>query len=329
MLRLLLNILCRSFLAPWYDDNGDEVYYGRNNLGVVSLNLVRCGIEANGDIETFWNILDKKLELCKKALMSRIKRLENVTASVAPILYCSGAMGVKLKQDDKIIDLMKKGRASISLGYIGVHETIYALFGDDVINGHEEFAVSIVKHLREKVDKWKDETGYGFSCYSSPGENLCYRFNKLDVEKFGEIENVTTKGYYTNSFHRLVEDNMNVFDKAVFESPYPQYASGGFISYGEYPSMVGKEEALMKVWKEVSKYQPYYGTNTTSDKCISCGYEGEFLTTDEGFECPSCGNNDEETISVIRRVTGYLGSTGSRPVNKGKHKEMQTRVKHV
>ena len=203
-----------------------------------------------------------------------------------------------------------------------------ALFGKDIKDNYEDFGVEIVKFMRNKTEQWKKEEGYAYSVYNSPAESLCYRFCTLDEKLFGNIEGVTTKGYYTNSFHRTVEDPLNVFEKAEFEKEYPKYGSGGFISYGEYPSMIGKEDALLSAWKEISKYQSYYGTNTPSDNCFLCGFMGEFKATDLGFECPECGNHDEHTISCIRRVTGYLGSVGSRPVNKGKHKEMQHRVKH-
>lgn len=320
--------MCRSFLAPWFNDQGEEVYYGRNNLGVVSLNLVRIAIDAEKDVKKFWEILDQRAEVAHEGLKARITRLKDVKASVAPILYCSGAMGVKLKPDDNVIDIMKNGRSSISLGWIGMHEAIYALFDEDIKGNHEDFGLEIVKFLSEKVKLWKEEEGYGYSLYNTPGENLCYRFCALDENKYGELENITTKGYYTNSMHRTVEDPLNVFEKAKFESPYTDYTTGGFISYGEYPSMIGKEDELIAAWKEISKYQSYYGTNVPADNCFKCGYEGEFKATGEGFECPVCSNTDEDSISVVRRVVGYLSSLGSRPVNKGKHKEMQARVKH-
>ena len=276
----------------------------------------------------FWKLLDEVCEVAKLALLKRIERFVGVKASVAPILYCSGAMGTKLGLDDDVMQLFTDGRSSISLGYLGIHEAIYALFGQDIKGNHEEFGLEIVKQLRSKTDAWKEETGFGFSTYSTPAESLCLRFNKLDELMFGEIENVTSKGYYTNSFHRTVEDNLSFAKKAKFESPYPVYASGGFIQYGEYPSMIGKEDTLMQSWKAIADYAPYWGTNLPSDQCFKCGYEGEFNTTAEGFCCPDCGNNEEGTCSVIRRITGYLGSTDSRPVNKGKHKEMMKRVKH-
>lgn len=297
-------------------------------MGVVSVNIVRVAIEAKGSIEEFWKILEERIEIAHDGLKSRIKRLEDVKASVAPILYCSGAMGVKLKPEESVIGLMKNGRASISLGLVGIHEAIYALFNEDIKGNHEDFALDIVKFFRAKTDLWKEEEGYGYSEYFTPAESLCYRFCYLDEAEFGEIENVTTKGYYTNSFHRTVEDPMDVFDKAIFEEKYPEYGTGGFISYGEYPSMIGKEDELMVAWKEVSKYQSYYGTNLPSDSCFICGFAGEFNSTEDGFECPCCGNKDENSVSVIRRVSGYLSSLGSRPVNVGKHKEMQARVKH-
>lgn len=319
---------CRSFLAPWEDEKGDTIYAGRNNLGVVTVNPVRCALKASGGLEVFWEEMERVCRLAKLALDARIKRFEGVKASVAPILYCSGAMGVRLGMEDEVSDLFKNGRSSISLGYIGIDETVRILTGKDIKGNAEDLGIEIVKFLHDKTKQWRLESGYAYSTYSTPAENLCYRFCKLDTEIFGEVEGVTTKGYYTNSFHRTVTDKLNFAEKAEFESPYPSLASGGFIMYGEYPRMVGKEDALLASWKYVSEYAPYWGTNLPSDQCFKCGFEGEFTAHSSGFSCPSCGNGEEGTVSVIRRITGYLGSTGSRPVNKGKHKEMQLRVKH-
>ncbi|MDF5701757.1 anaerobic ribonucleoside-triphosphate reductase, partial [Vibrio parahaemolyticus] len=195
---------CRSFLGT-YEENGELIHEGRNNLGVVSLNLPRIAIRANGSEEKFYELLNDRLRLARKARETRISRLENVKARVAPILYMEGACGVRLKADDSIADIFKNGRASISLGYIGVHETINALFGteahvyDDAVL--REKAVAIIKHLKDAVNQWADETGYGFSLYATPSENLCSRFCRIDAKEFGVIDGVTDKGYYTNSFH--------------------------------------------------------------------------------------------------------------------------------
>ncbi len=279
-------------------------------------------------MEAFWKDLNRVCNIAKVALDKRIERFVGVKASVAPILYCSGAMGVKLGMDEEVMQIFKDGRASISLGYLGVHEAVRALTGDDIKDEHEDLGLEIVKFIRGKVNAWKAEDGFGWSCYSTPAENLCYRFCRLDEELFGDVEDVTSKGYYTNSFHRTVTDNLSFAEKAEFESPYPEFASGGFIMYGEYPNMVGKEKALLESWKYVADYAPYWGSNLPSDQCFKCQYAGEFTAHDSGFCCPECGNSDEDSCSIIRRITGYLGSTGSRPVNKGKHKEMQRRVKH-
>lgn len=320
---------CRSFLADYFE-HGENISDGRNNLGVVSINLPRCAIEANGNEEQFYKILDKKLKICFDALMTRIERLENVTAKVAPILYMYGAFGVRLKEDDKIIDIFKNGRASISLGYIGIHETIKALYGDYVYNSDDlkQKSIEIIKYLSDKTKEWKNITGYGFSLYGTPAENLCYRFCKLDVTKFGIIEGVTDKGYYTNSFHLDVCKVVTPYEKIDFESCYPQYSSGGFISYVELTSMQKNLEALEKLWNYSYDKVPYMGWNQPIDECYKCGYKGEFEATAKGFKCPECGNTDEDTISVTRRCCGYLSAPTSRGFNKGKQIEVKNRVKH-
>lgn len=323
---------CRSFLGV-YEEDGKQIHDGRNNLGVISLNLPRIAIEAKGDEAQFWKIFDERLALCRKALMTRIARLDGVKARVAPILYMEGACGVRLKADDDIADIFKNGRASISLGYIGVHETINALFGNKThVYDSEtlrEKAIAIVAHLRAAVDKWKEETGYGFSLYSTPSENLCDRFCRLDTAEFGVIAGVTDKGYYTNSFHLDVEKKVNPYDKLDFEAPYPVLANGGFICYGEYPNLQHNLKALEDVWDYSYQHVPYYGTNTPIDECYACGYTGEFSCTSKGFVCPKCGNHDSEKVSVIRRVCGYLGSPDARPFNAGKQEEVKRRVKHL
>ena len=322
---------CRSFLGV-YEENGKLVHDGRNNLGVISLNLPRIAIESKGCEATFYQLLEKRLELAKEALMTRIQRLDNVRARVAPILYVEGACGVRLKPDDKVSDIFKHGRASISLGYIGIHETINALYGvGDIYDSKElqQKGVAIVKRLRAAVDQWKDETGYGFSLYSTPSESLCDRFCRLDRKKFGVIAGVTDKGYYTNSFHLDVEKKVNPYDKVDFEQVYPAHASGGFICYGEYPNMTNNLKALENAWDYTYDKVPYYGTNTPNDSCYSCGYEGEFEATSRGFQCPQCKNRDSDKMSVTRRVCGYLGQPNSRPFIRGKQEEVVRRVKHL
>ncbi|KEY57508.1 anaerobic ribonucleoside-triphosphate reductase [Serratia sp. DD3] len=323
---------CRSFLGT-YEENGELIHDGRNNIGVISLNLPRIALEAKGDESRFWQLLDERLLLAKKALMTRIARLEATKARVAPILYMEGACGVRLNADDNVAEIFKHGRASISLGYIGVHETINALFGagkhvydDQQLRAK---AVAIVERLKAATDSWKAETGYGFSLYSTPSENLCDRFCRLDTSEFGVVDGVTDKGYYTNSFHLDVEKKVNPYDKLDFEAPYPPLTSGGFICYGEYPNLQHNLKALEDVWDYSYSRVPYYGTNTPIDECYECGYTGEFSCTSKGFTCPKCGNHDPAKVSVTRRVCGYLGSPDARPFNAGKQEEVKRRIKHL
>ncbi|WP_217541249.1 anaerobic ribonucleoside-triphosphate reductase [Vibrio metschnikovii] len=323
---------CRSFLNT-YQEQGELVHEGRNNLGVVSLNLPRIALKAKGDLDQFYRLLDQQLLLARRALETRISRLENVKARVAPILYMEGACGVRLQADDTIAQIFKDGRASISLGYIGLHETINALFGSQqhvydspALRDH---ALTIISRMRAAVDQWKEETGYAFSLYATPSENLCSRFCQIDSKEFGIIAGVTDKGYYTNSFHLDVEKKVNPYDKIDFEMPYPAISSGGFICYGEFPNMQLNIEALENVWDYSYSRVPYYGTNTPIDECYECGFTGEFSCTSKGFVCPKCGNHDSAKVSVTRRVCGYLGSPDARPFNFGKQEEVKRRVKHL
>ncbi|MEN4664923.1 anaerobic ribonucleoside-triphosphate reductase [Pantoea agglomerans] len=323
---------CRSFLGV-YEENGEQIHEGRNNIGVISLNLPRIALEAGGDEARFWTLLDARLQLAKRALMTRVARLEKTKARVAPILYMEGACGVRLNADDEVGPIFRNGRASLSLGYIGLHETLNALSG-----GHQHpyddaalraKGVEIIAYLRDATERWKAETGYGFSLYSTPSENLCDRFCRLDAAQFGLVPGVTDKGYYTNSFHLDVEKKVNPYDKIDFEAPYPPLANGGFICYGEYPNVQHNLKALEDVWDYSYDRVPYYGTNTPIDECYECGFNGEFTCTSRGFTCPNCGNHDPARVSVTRRVCGYLGSPDARPFNAGKQQEVQRRVKHL
>ena len=323
---------CRSFLGT-FEEEGELVHEGRNNLGVVSLNLPRVALEAKGDEAEFYRILDQRLTIARKALDTRIERLEGVKARVAPILYMEGACGVRLRADDDISEIFKNGRASISLGYIGLHETINALYGTETHLYDNALlrakAIEVIQYLKAATDKWKAESGYAFSLYSTPSENLCSRFCNLDAKVFGVVDGVTAKGYYTNSFHLDVEKQVNPYDKIDFEQPYPEIANGGFICYGEFPNMQNNVEALENVWDYSYSRVPYYGTNTPIDECYDCGFTGEFSCTSKGFTCPKCGNHEPSRVSVTRRVCGYLGSPDARPFNYGKQEEVKRRIKHL
>lgn len=324
---------CRSYLGAWKNpETGEFVTHGRNNLGVVSLNLPRIALEA-GSIDTFMDKLYEVLPVAKEALMERLRSLEGVTASVAPILYTEGALGVKMKPDDLILDLFKNGRSSISLGYIGCHEMANALIPDGVHPFESEKKQNlinlIIEVLKSEVIKWKEETGYAFSLYSTPSESLCDRFCKIDTEKFGVVDGVTDKGYYTNSFHLDVFKKVNPIEKFDFEKKFQWVASGGHISYAEYPDMKNNLDGLEACVDYAMKNLSYLGTNLPVDKCFECGFDGEFTATVNGYHCPVCSNTNPQTISVIRRTCGYLGSVGSIPYNFGKQAEVIGRVKHV
>lgn len=324
---------CRSFLSVWHDDNGNEILDGRNNLGVVTINLPRIALEAqeaDDAHEAFWRILDDRLGLCFEALMTRIDSLRGVKASVAPILYTEGAFGVRLNPDDEILELFKNGRSSISLGYIGLHETLL-MFGSgqhpfDRI-GSQKLGRLIIEYLRAATEAWKKKTGFGFSLYSTPAESLCHRFCKLDFEKFGSVKGITDKGWYTNSFHLDVDRKVTPFEKIDYEADYHYIATAGHISYVEFPDMKNNLQALEKVWDYAMDKLDYFGTNLPVDKCFVCGSDDEFTPTEEGFHCKHCGNHDPAKMNVTRRTCGYLGAA-ERPMNKGKQNEIIHRVKH-
>lgn len=322
---------CRSFLQGWKDENGQEVNVGRMNLGVVTLNLPRIAIESKGDQNKFWQLLSDRLEIMKVALLYRVERCKEAIPANAPILYMYGAFGKRLSRTDSVNELFKNRRATVSLGYIGLYEVASAFFGGEWETNPEAkaFTLDIVKELKANADAWGDEYGYHFSVYSTPSESLTDRFCRLDTEKFGIIENITDKEYYTNSFHYDVRKNPTPFEKLEFEKDYPKYCSGGFIHYCEYPMLQQNPKALEAVWDFAYDKIGYLGTNTPIDHCYQCGFEGDFKPTERGFECPECGNHDPKTCDVVKRTCGYLGNPQARPMVHGRHKEISSRVKHM
>ncbi|MDT2752281.1 anaerobic ribonucleoside-triphosphate reductase [Enterococcus thailandicus] len=322
---------CRSFLQGWKDENGTEINVGRMNLGVVTLNLPRIAIEAKGNQEKFWQLLSDRLEIMKDALVYRVERCKEAIPANAPILYMYGAFGKRLSRTDAVDELFKNRRATVSLGYIGLYEVASAFYGGEWESDPEakEFTLAILKKLKANADNWGDEYGYHFSVYSTPSESLTDRFCRLDTEKFGIIDNITDKEYYTNSFHYDVRKNPTPFEKLDFEKDYPQYCSGGFIHYCEYPMLQQNPKALEAVWDYAYDKVGYLGTNTPIDHCYECGFEGDFTPTERGFECPECGNHDPKTCDVVKRTCGYLGNPQARPMVHGRHKEISSRVKHM
>lgn len=260
---------CRSFLQGWKDENGQEVNVGRMNLGVVTLNLPRIAIESKGDQNKFWQLLSDRLEIMKDALLYRVERCKEAIPANAPILYMYGAFGKRLSRTDSVNELFKNRRATVSLGYIGLYEVASAFFGGEWETNPEAkaFTLDIVKELKANADAWGDEYGYHFSVYSTPSESLTDRFCRLDTEKFGIIENITDKEYYTNSFHYDVRKNPTPFEKLEFEKDYPKYCSGGFIHYCEYPMLQQNPKALEAVWDFAYDKIGYLGTNTPIDHC--------------------------------------------------------------
>lgn len=322
---------CRSFLQGWQDEEGKEVNAGRMNLGVVTLNLPRIAMEADGNQDKFWNILEERLGIMKDALVYRIERCKEASPANAPILYMYGAFGKRLKKDQSTDELFKNKRATISMGYIGLYEVASQFYGGEWEERPEakEFTLAILKSLKAHADLWGNEYGYHFSVYSTPSESLTDRFCRLDTEKFGVVEHVTDKDYYTNSFHYDVRKNPTPFEKLDFEKDYPQYCSGGFIHYCEYPVLQQNPKALEAVWDYSYDKVGYLGTNTPIDHCYDCDYEGDFNPTERGFECPQCGNNDPKSCDVVKRTCGYLGNPQARPMVHGRHKEISSRVKHM
>ena len=318
---------CRSFLSPWKDENGEYKFEGRFNQGVVSINLPQCGILAKGDEKKFWEILEERLQLCYEALMCRHNALMGVTSDVSPVHWQYGAIA-RLESGEKIDKYLLNGYSTISLGYIGLYEVTKLVKGVSHTDpAGTEFAVKVMNTLREHCEKWKKETGLGFGLYGTPAESLCYRFARLDQEQFGTIEDVTDKGYYTNSYHVDVREHIDAFSKFQFESQFQKISSGGAISYVEIPNMRHNLTAMEDVVRFIYDNIQYAEFNTKSDYCHVCGFDGEIIINDDNeWECPVCHNKDQRKMNVTRRTCGYLGENFW---NVGKTKEIKARVLHL
>ena len=318
---------CRSFLTPWKDENGEYKFEGRFNQGVVSINLPQIGIIARGDEEKFWKLFDERLDLCYEALMCRHRALEGTTSDVSPIHWQYGAIA-RLGKGEKIDKLLHNGYSTLSLGYIGLYEVTKLMKGvSHTTPEGEEFAVKVMNHLRETTNRWRKDTGIHFSLYGTPAESLCYRFARIDMERFGVIEDVTDKGYYTNSYHVDVREKIDAFSKFKFESQFQKISAGGAISYVEIPNMRHNLEALEELVKFIYDNIQYAEFNTKSDYCHCCGYDGEIIINEDlEWECPQCGNKDHAKMNVTRRTCGYLGENFW---NVGKTKEIAARVLHI
>ena len=323
---------CRSFLQGWKDENGQEVNSGRMNLGVVTVNLPRIALESEGNMDKFWEIFNERMNIAEDALVYRVERTKEATPANAPILYQYGAFGKRLGKYDKVDQLFKHRRATVSLGYIGLYEVATVFYGGEWEHNPEakKFTVDIVREMKRRVEEWSDQYDYHFSVYSTPSESLTDRFCRLDTEKFGLVKDITDKEYYTNSFHYDVRKNPTPFEKLDFEKDYPAAgASGGFIHYCEYPVLQQNPKALEAVWDYAYDRVGYLGTNTPIDHCYKCDFEGDFTPTERGFTCPNCGNSDPKTVDVVKRTCGYLGNPQARPMVNGRHKEISARVKHM
>lgn len=318
---------CRSFLSPWKDEDGNYKFEGRFNQGVVSLNLPQIGILAKKDEEKFWQLLDERLELCYEALMCRHNALVGVTSDVSPIHWQYGAIA-RLKKGEKIDKLLYNGYSTISLGYIGLYEVTKLMKGVSHTEPEGlDFALRVMNHLREATERWKAETGIAFGLYGTPAESLCYRFARIDKIRFGTIEDITDKGYYTNSYHVDVREKIDAFSKFQFESQFQEISSGGAISYVEIPNMRNNLEALSEVVRYIYDNIQYAEFNTKSDYCHVCGWDGEIIVNDDNeWECPQCHNKDHSKMNVTRRTCGYLGENFW---NVGKTKEIKSRVLHL
>ena len=318
---------CRSFLSPWKDENGNYKFEGRFNQGVVSLNLPQIGLAAKGDEDRFWQLFDERLELCFEALMCRHRALLGTKSDVSPVHWQYGAIA-RLDKGEVIDDYLFDGYSSISLGYIGLYEVTKVMRGvSHTTPEGQEFALRVMNYLRAATDKWRKETGIGFALYGTPAESLCYKFAKIDKLKYGSVEDVTDKGYYTNSYHVDVREDIDAFTKFEFESQFQKISSGGAISYVEIPNMRHNPDAIEDVVRFIYDNIQYAEFNTKSDYCHVCGFDGEIeINEDNEWECPQCHNKDHAKMNVTRRTCGYLGENFW---NVGKTKEIKARVLHL
>ena len=322
---------CRSALSPWKDENGQYKFYGRFNQGVVTINLVDVALSSGGDMDKFWKIFDDRLDLCYRALMCRHNRLKGTLSDAAPILWQFGALA-RLKKGETIDKLLYGGYSTISLGYAGLYECVKYMTGKSHTDPEATpFALDVMKHMNDACDKWKEETNIGFSIYGSPIESTTYKFAKCLQKRFGIVPGVTDKSYITNSYHVHVSEEIDAFSKLKFESQFQALSTGGAISYVEVPNMQDNIPAVLQVMRFIYDNIMYAELNTKSDYCQVCGYDGEIqiLTTEDGkleWECPHCGNRDQDKLNVARRTCGYIGTQFW---NQGRTQEIKERVLHL
>ncbi len=322
---------CRSFLTVYKDENDKPKFYGRFNQGVVTLNLVDVACSSQGDIESFWKILDERLDLCYEALMCRHNRLKGTPSDVAPILWQYGALA-RLKKGETIDKLLYNGYSTISLGYAGLCECTRYMTGLSHTNPEATpFAIEVMQRLNAACAKWKEETNIDFSIYGTPLESTTYKFAKCLQKRFGKIEGVTDKNYITNSYHVHVTEPIDAFHKLSFEAKFQELSPGGAVSYVEVPNMQNNIDAVLSVMQHIYDNIMYAELNTKSDYCQKCGFDGEIqiVSDKEGkliWKCPNCGNTDEDTMNVARRTCGYIGTQFW---NQGRTQEIKERVLHL
>ncbi len=322
---------CRSFLTVYHDEDDNPKFYGRFNQGVVTLNLVDAACSSGGSMEKFWRILDDRLELCRRALMARHNRLKGTLSDVAPILWQNGALA-RLKKGEKIDKLLYGGYSTISLGYAGLCECTRYMTGKSHTDpAATPFALKVMQYLNNACKEWREETNIDFSLYGTPLESTTYKFAKCLQKRFGIIEGVTDRNYITNSYHVHVTEDINAFDKLKFESQFQELSPGGAISYVEVPNMENNLEAVLSVMQYIYDNIMYAELNTKSDYCQVCDYHGEIqiVTDTHGkliWECPNCGNTDQNKMNVARRTCGYIGTQFW---NQGRTQEIKERVLHL